>query len=221
MKKQSHSHASSQDNNDNAAVRATAAALLKPPAGGRTPPAGFLPPSSFWQGSTPKVAELAVLRQAVAELQGFSGYEQAFGQTAPSYGVLIASLESASAWSHDRRESEAWTAYSVAQEGIAWKSTRKLVGDLRAAFLLAASHDSSILARLPALARFYGVNKDIAARGARKRAANKKAKGQGTAPAMMPVAPPVGTPAAEPVQPAAPMTPTAAHLALVAPKSAA
>ena len=64
----------------------TGPGIVKPPPSVTipSPPAGFVPSNpKDYRGFRPKSAELAVVPDAVMELQAFSDYDTVFGKTAP------------------------------------------------------------------------------------------------------------------------------------------
>jgi hypothetical protein len=141
------------------------------------PPSDFIPVSRLaYRGTAPVVDELAVMQGSVAEIQRFEDYVGVFGRTAPSAPVVAQAFNAAAQWSNERRVAEAWLDYVMTQEGIAWKGTRSLLDDLKAAFTLAASRDGGLEATNPHLTRLFAVRAEIGKRAAATRARTKKAK---------------------------------------------
>jgi hypothetical protein len=107
---------------------------VKPPPAVKLPqpPSGYIPPSAAdYRGFRPKRAELAVVPDAVLELQGFSNYGAVFGMTAPPADHVASALDGASMWSTLLAGSTAWMDYVKAGEGMAWKDTLTLTEKLK------------------------------------------------------------------------------------------
>ena len=183
----------------------SAIGTVKPPPAVKVPkaPAGFIPPSAAdYRGFRPKRAELAVVPDAVLELQAFGDYGSVFGRTAPPAEHVAGALDGASKWSTLLAASMAWMEFVKAGEGMAWKDTLTLTDRLKAPFALASANDPSMLARYPALARLLTAGQAIAkkAQATKKRTAKASAAGGGVA----------GAGGGGGVQPAKPAAPVAA-----------
>jgi hypothetical protein len=141
-----------------------------------TPPADFVPLNRVtYRGTTPVLDELALVQASVAEIQRFEDYDDVLGRTAPSAPVVAQACDAAAQWSSERRIAEAWLRYVTTQEVIAWKGTRTLLDDLKAAFKLAASRDATLESNYPHLTRLFAVRDEMAQRAAATRARKKKA----------------------------------------------
>jgi len=164
---------------------AVVSAIKLPPADANipSPPSGFVATNATdYRGILPKKTELAVLSDAVTELQGFTDFTEVFGRTAPSLTTVTQAFDAADQWSTMRNRSSAWDLFCQTQEGLAWKIARGFIAKMKPAFTLAATLDNSVAAENPSLNALLGAASDIAKRGVTTRAANKQAKAEGKPP---------------------------------------
>ena len=167
-----------------AAAPATSPKLPPATANIPAPPQGFVPTNGTdYRGLLPRKTELAVLPDAVAELQRFTSFAQTFGKTMPPLATVLGFLNAAEQWSSMRAKSSEWDLYCRTQEGLAWKDARDLMSSsMRPAFTMAVSTDASIASDNPSIARLLEANSTIAKRGAATRKANRQSKQEGKAP---------------------------------------
>ena len=138
-----------------------------------SPPAGFVPKSAMdFRGVLPRTSELNALPIAVKELAAFSDYAQVLGATAPPLAQVQPVCMITNEWSTTRTQSKAWDEYCKTQEGIAWSILRPIMNQVRPAFELAATLDSTLSARFPGLTTLLGAKKAIAKKGVVTRTKN-------------------------------------------------
>jgi hypothetical protein len=166
-----------------ATAPATPATTYKvPPAGINipSPPAGFVPTSGAdYRGVMPKTAELAVLQDAVTEIQQCTDFTSIFGRTLPSVAVILGLFNSGAQWSSTRAKSEAFDDYCRTEEGLVWIEIRQMMAKIQPVFTQAVASDVTIGAQFSALGRLLGAQKAIAQRGVATRKANRAAKAKG------------------------------------------
>ena len=157
--------------------------LPPPTANIPAPPQGFVPTNGTdYRGLLPRKTELAVLPDAVTELQDFVNFAQTFGKTMPAFPIVVGILNAAMQWSSMRAKSSEWDLYCRTQEGLAWRDARGLIATMKPAFTMATSVDASIASDNPSVARLLDANSTIAKRSAATRKANRQAKLEGKAP---------------------------------------
>jgi len=147
-------------------------------------PAGFVPVNPLdLKGFRPMASEIAVVSDAVLELQNFTNYAAVFGMTAPDQTMLVQLLDIAAQWTALLTASTNWEIYVKSESGLAWKDALVQMEALKAPFQLAVTRTPSLMMQYPALGRFLGAKKVVAKRAASARAKNKKAKAAHAPPA--------------------------------------
>jgi hypothetical protein len=153
-----------------------------PPAGANIPipPTGFTPatPGEF-RSVVPRKPELAAMPQALIDLAKFTDFDKLFGGVGLAQAETMQCLLMGSLWSTMRASTSQWDAYSVLQEGYAWRAIRAALLRLEQAFLLAAQANPALATTYPGLAALLGARKSIAQKGAATRRLNKAAKAKG------------------------------------------
>jgi hypothetical protein len=148
-----------------------------------TPPPGFVATNGTdYRGLLPRKTEIAVLSNAVSELQRFTEFTQVFGQTVPPLASVQQIFDAAEQWSTMRNASTDWDLFCRTQEGLSWKVARALIAKMKPAFALASSSNDALAVQNPSLNALFGAASVIAQRGAVSRAANKQAKAEGKPP---------------------------------------
>jgi len=159
--------------------------LVAPPPETSIPsvPADFVPVSGAdYRGFAPKSGELAVMPEAVKELQGFADFTGVFGKTAPPYAAVVQTFDIANQWSAVRTRLNAFDVYCATQENLAWKDVHAFMDRMKPAFELAVRSDGSVATSLPSLSRLFSVQKVIAQKGVTTRKENKKLEAEGKMP---------------------------------------
>jgi hypothetical protein len=185
MKTKDHSTSAASGSNDTTVAPPNGSLIKLPPptANIPAPPQGFVPThGSDYRGLLPKKTELAVLPDAIDELNQFTDFAQVFGKTIPTLVVVLATLEAAQQWSSMRAKTSEWDLFCRTQEGLAWKNARALFSTLRPAFNLASGVDSAVSTQNPSLTRLLAAATTIAQRGAATRKAKRKLAAEGKAP---------------------------------------
>lgn len=161
-------------------------------------PDGFVPvnPADL-KGYHPMQSELAVVPDAVTELQNFASYTQVFGMTAPDQNMLGQLLTIAWQWTSLLSSSTNWLTYVKSEEGLAWKDALVELEALKAPFQLAVTRTPTLMSQYPSLARLLGAQKVVAKRAASTRAKQKKLDAKAVpAPATTAASGTTGAPAA-------------------------
>jgi hypothetical protein len=147
------------------------------------PPKGFIPTNgNDFRALLPRKVEIAVLADAVSEVQSLPDYSQIFGRTVPSQSAVTQVLSAAEQWSSMRNASTLWDLYCRTQEGLAWQSARGLVASMKASFSLAVGVDATLGTQNPSLVALFGARATIAQRGVVTRKANRDSELQGQPP---------------------------------------
>jgi hypothetical protein len=148
-----------------------------------TPPPGFVATNGTdYRGLLPRKTEIAVLSNAVSELQRFTEFTQVFGQTVPPLASVQQIFDAAEQWSTMRNASTDWDLFCRTQEGLSWKVARALIAKMKPAFALASSSNDALAVQNPSLTALFGAASVIAQRGVATRAANRLAKAEGKPP---------------------------------------
>ena len=139
-------------------------------------PDGFVAINSAdLKGYSPMQSEIAVVSDAVLELQGFANYALVFGMTAPDQGLLVKLLQIAAEWTAMLTASTDWLTYVKSGSGIAWKDALVQMEALKAPFQLAVNRTPTLMSQYPSLNRLLGAQTVVAKRAASSRAKNAKA----------------------------------------------
>jgi hypothetical protein len=147
------------------------------------PPKGFIPTTGAdFRGVLPRSLEIAVMADAVTEIQRFTDFSQVFGKTVPSQATVAQVLMAAEQWSTMRNAAANWDVYCRTQEGLSWQAARAVLGSMKASFSLAANVDDTLATENPSLVALFGAKATIAKRGAVTRKANREAKLAGKEP---------------------------------------
>jgi hypothetical protein len=148
-----------------------------------TPPAGFVATNATdYRGIFPRKVEVAVLANAVTEVQRFTEFDQLFSKSVAPASSVAQIFDAAEKWSTMRNASTAWDLFCRTQEGLSWKAARVLITKLKPAYAVAVAGDSAIATQNPSLNALLGAASDSAKRGIATRAANKQAKAEGKPP---------------------------------------
>ena len=146
-------------------------------------PKGCIPTTGAdFRGVLPRSLEIAVMADAVTEIQRFTDFSQVFGKTVPSQATVAQVLMAAEQWSTMRNAAANWDAYCRTQEGLTWQAARTILGSMKASFSLAANVDDTLATQNPSLVALFGAKATIAKRGAVTRKANREAKLAGKEP---------------------------------------
>jgi hypothetical protein len=127
------------------------------------------------RGVAPRKLELAEMPDAIDDLRSFADYQEAFGKTVPEHERVLASLQTAFAWTMMRERLKKWDRYAIWAEGFAWRRLRRDMARLRPAFELMA-RAKNFEAAHAGLADFLRAMGGVAKKGVVTRAKRRAAK---------------------------------------------
>ena len=166
-------------------AQASGLARALPDADAPSPPSAFDPAAmrSLGRKLQPRHAQVELAPTVASELRrNGAAYAQQFGDAVPPAEEVADALTLAHGWSAKVRNAERWLLYARYEEQLAWQHAFSLTDVVRVAFRARRARIPTVADHYPALATFFDLLKQAAARANATKRANRDAKTDGAAP---------------------------------------